>query len=100
MIVISFILLYNQALFRVEKSSIKKILYIAQILNIREQNVKYIYISYNKITELKFINSKTIIQQIYKIKKQIIFKISLDIVDKLKYQYKAIAQQVNLQNSK
>jgi len=99
LIVIFSILFYNQALFRIEKSSIKKILQIAKILDIREQNVKYIYISYNNIAELKFIDSKTIVQQAYKTKKQIIFKISLDIVDKLKYQYKAIAQQVILQNS-
>lgn len=103
MIVIFSILLYNQILFRIERLNIKKILQITKILDICKQNVEHIYINYNNynnITELKFINGKTIVQQAYKIKKQIIFKISLDIVNKLKYQYKAIAQQVNLQNSK
>jgi hypothetical protein len=55
--------------------------------------------SHNDITGLKFINGKTIVQQAHKTKKQIIFKISLDIVDKLKHQYEAMAQQVILQNS-
>lgn len=40
--------------------------------------------------ELKFIDDKTIVQQAYKIKMQIIFKISLNIVNKLKHQYKAM----------
>ncbi len=86
-------------MFRVERPSVEKILHIVQVLDIREQNVEHIYISYNGIAELKFIDGKTIVQQAYKTKKQIIFKISLGIVDKLKYQYEAMAQQVNLQNS-
>lgn len=72
-------------MFRVEKSSVKKILQIAKILDVCEQNIKHVYMSYNDITRLKFINDKTIVQQAYKIKKQIIFKISLNIVDKLKH---------------
>lgn len=47
--------------------------------------MKYIYISYNNITKFKFINNKTIVQQTYKTKKQIIFKISFNIVNKLKH---------------
>lgn len=85
MIIIFLISLYDRALFRIEKSSVKKILQITKILNVREQNVKHIYMSHNDITRLKFIDDKIIVQQTYKIKKQIIFKISFDIVNKLKH---------------
>lgn len=52
--------------------------------------------SHNDMTGLKFIDGKTIVQQAHKTKKQIIFKISLNIVDKLKHQYEAMTQQVIL----
>lgn len=52
--------------------------------------MKYVYINHNNIIKLKFINDKTIVQQVYKTKKQIIFKISLNIVNKLKHQYEAM----------
>lgn len=63
---------------------------MTKILDVRKQNVKHVYISYNNMIELKFIDDKTIVQQAYKIKMQIIFKISLNIVNKLKHQYKAM----------
>jgi len=90
LIVISLISFYDRALFRIEKSSVKKILQMTKILDVRKQNVKHVYISYNNMIELKFIDDKTIVQQAYKIKMQIIFKISLNIVNKLKHQYKAM----------
>jgi len=97
--VISPISPYDQALFRVERPSVEKILQIAKVLDVRGQNVEHVYMSHNDMAGLKFIDGKTIVQQAHKTKKQIIFKIPLGIVDKLKHQYEAMAQQVTLQNS-
>ncbi len=47
--------------------------------------MEHIYISYNNIAKLKFVDDKTIIQQAYKTSNSIIVKISIDIVDTLKH---------------
>lgn len=92
LIVISPISPYDRALFRVERPSVKKILQMTKILDVREQNVEHVYISHDNMIKLKFIDDKTIMQQAHKTKMQIIFKILLNIVDKLKHQYEAMTQ--------
>jgi len=69
----------------VERSSIERILNLTKVLDIYKQNIEYIYISYSTTAEFKFINSKTIVQQVDQFKNYIIFKISVNIVNKLKY---------------
>jgi len=56
-----------------------------KVLDVCEQNVEHIYISYNNMAKLKFVDDKTIIRQAYKTSNYIIFKISIDIVDILKH---------------
>lgn len=52
---------YDKILFRVKILNVKEIL---KILNMREQNVEYVYISHNTTIKLKFIDDKIIVQQI------------------------------------
>lgn len=65
-----------------KKSNVKEIL---EVLDVRKQNIEYVYISYSTSTKLKFIDNKTIVRQVDLFENYVIFKISINIVNKLKH---------------